>query len=121
MLICPLLGCASLPTEAVQIVIHDAVEISDIDGSSPVKIANPTLMKQEKQGRKRPKTQGDLRQDVQEAHLKVLSMEKEKMDIERGNLLLKRRKLELQVQLLERRVIDLPSEVNFECPHSPLF
>ena len=91
----PLLDCASSPTETVQIVIHGAADKSDTDGSSPIKIVNPTSMKQDKQARKRPKTQGDLRQDVQETHLEVLSMEKEKMGIETGNLLLKRRKLEL--------------------------
>ena len=79
-------------------------------------------MKQVKQARKRPKTQGDLRQDVQEAHLEVLSIEKEKMGIGTGNLLLKR-KLELQVQLLERKVFNLPTDVNepFDCPHSSIF
>ena len=82
--------------------VHGAAGRSDTDGSSPIKIVNPTSMKQEIQARKRPKTQGDLRQDVQEAHLEVLlSKEKEKMGIETGNLLLKRRKLKLQVQLLE--------------------
>ena len=80
----PLLDCASSPTETVQIVIHGAADKSDTDGSSPIKIVNPTSMKQDKQARKRPKT-----------HLEVLSMEKEKMGIETGNLLLKRRKLEL--------------------------
>ena len=82
--------------------VHGTAGRSDTDGSSPIKIVNPTSMKQEIQARKRPKTQGDLRQDVQEAHLEVLlSKEKEKMGIETGNLLLKRRKLKLQVQLLE--------------------
>ena len=119
----PLLDCASSPTETVQIVIHGVADKSDTDGSSPIKIVNPTSMKQDKQARKRPKTQGDLRQDVQETHLEVLSMEKEKMGIETGNLLLKRRKLELQVQLLERKVLNLPTDVNepFDCPHSPIF
>ena len=119
----PLLDCASSPTETVQIVIHGAADKSDTDGSSPTKIVNPTSMKEDKQARKRPKTQGDLRQDVQETHLEVLSMEKEKMGIETGNLLLKRRKLELQVQLLERKVLNLPKDVNepFDCPHSPIF
>ena len=81
--------------------VHGAAGRSDTDGSSPIKIVNPTSMKQEIQARKRPKTQGDLCQDVQEAHLEELSKEKEKMGIETGNLLLKRRKLKLQVQLLE--------------------
>ena len=117
-----LLDCASSPTETVQIVIHGAADKSDTDGSSLIKIVNPTSMKQEKQARKRPKTQGDLRQDVQEVHLEVLSMEKEKMGIKTGNLLLKRRKLELQVQLLGRKVLNLPTDVNepFDCPHSPI-
>ena len=119
----PLLDYASSPTETVQIVIHGAADKSDTDGSSPIKIVNPTSMKQDKQARKRPNTQGDLRQDVQETHLEVLSMEKEKMGIETGILLLKRRKLELQVQLLERKVLNLPKGVNepFDCPHSPIF
>ena len=59
----PLLDCASSPTETVQIVIHGAADKGDTDGSSPIKIVNPTSMKQDKQARKRPKTQGDLRQD----------------------------------------------------------
>ena len=105
----PLLDCASSPTETVQIVIHGVADKSDTDGSSPIKIVNPTSMKQDKQARKRPKTQGDLRQDVQETHLEVLSMEKEKMGIETGNLLLKRRKLELQVQT--------PGKKSFESPY----
>ena len=63
-------------------------------------------MKQVKQAKKRPKIQENLRQDVQEAQREVLSMEKEKMGIETGNLLLKRRKLGLQVQLLERKVFE---------------
>jgi hypothetical protein len=60
-----------------------------------------------------------MRLDVQEMHLAVLKAEKEKMEIETGNLLLKRRKLELQLQLLEKKVKSV--EEPFACPVSPIF
>ncbi len=64
-----------------------------------------------------------MRLDVQEMHLAVLKAEKEKMEIETGNPLLQRRKLELQVQLLERKVTSVATNVEepFTCPVSPIF
>ena len=72
--------------------------------------------------RKRPKTQGEMRFDVQELHVEVLQLEKEKSAIEKQNLLLKQRKLELQIQLLEKRVKKDKDGANpFECPISPIY
>ena len=47
--------------------------------------------------RKHPKTQGDL-------HVEVLELEKEKMLVGKENLFIHRKKLELQVELLQREV-----------------
>ena len=73
--------------------------------------------------RKRPKTQGEMRIEVQELHMEVLKLEKEKMEIEKENLLIHRKKLELQVELLQRKVgdKDQSNKDHFECPYSPNF
>ena len=73
--------------------------------------------------RKWPKTQGEMRIDVQELHLQVLQSEKEKIEIEKGNLLLKRKKLELQIALLERNLHGSPNVMHepFTAPISPIF
>lgn len=105
-------------SSSVQVDIHDEVEVID-KSASPVIIFSKPLT-EEKPPRKRPKTQGDLRLDVQEIHLEVLKKEKEKMEIEKENLLLQRRKLELQIQLLERNVGSLPPNQLEESSKSPL-
>ena len=55
-----------------------------------------------------------MRLDVQEMHLAVLKAEKEKMEIETGNL---------HLQLLERKVKSVATNVEepFTCPVSPIF
>jgi hypothetical protein len=90
---------------------------------APIIIDDPQGKTENKPPRKRPKTQGEMRLDVQEMHLAVLKAEKEKMEIETGNLFLQRRKLELQVQLLERKVKSVATNVEepFTCPVSPIF
>jgi hypothetical protein len=53
----------------------------------------------------------------------VLKLEKEKMEIEKENLLMHRKKLELQVELLQRKVNDKDHQSNkepFECTCSPI-
>ena len=87
------------------------------DESTPIVVRNP--LNTPKPPRKRPKTQGDMRLDVQELHIEVLRLEKEKAEIEKKNLLLQQRKLELQVQLLERRVNSDHSP--FQSPFSPTY
>ena len=56
----------------------------------PINIAQP---KQLKPQRKRPKTQNEVRLDVQELHMEVLKLEKEKGEVEKKNPLLKWKKI----------------------------
>lgn len=83
----------------------------------------PESQNQMQPPRKRPKTQGDLRVDVQKLHIEVLELEKEKMLIEKENLLIHRKKLELQVELLQREVDgkDESDKESSEHPYSPNF
>ena len=71
--------------------------------------------------RKRPKTQGEMRLDVQELHVEVLQLEKEKAEIEKENLLLQQQKLKLQIHLLERKANAAENNEPFQCPLSPIY
>ena len=98
--------------------IGSAGESSSCSGSYQIIDHSPLETPQPK--RKRPKTQGEMRLDVQELHVEVLQLEKEKAEIEKENLLLQQQKLKLQIHLLERKANAAENEP-FQCPLSPIY
>ena len=86
-------------------------------------ITPPQAQNQAQPPRKRPKTQGEMRLEVQGLHIEVLKLEKEKMEIEKENLLIHRQKLQLQVELLQRELggKDESDKESLEGPYSPKF